>query len=371
MTKAFTATSILIGTIIGAGILGIPYVVMKSGLSIGILNLAIVAFLIIISTLYLGEISLRTKVPHQLSGYAAKYLGNKGKKIMFAAFAFGIYAALLAYLIGEGQSLSLLIFNSPAYSLHMGILFWVFLSFLTYKGLKALEEGESLGVSLIFIMVLAITIFAWNKIDVSNFTYTNWENIFLPFGVILFAFLGFAAIPEIRRTLGNKGRLMKRTILSANLIVLGVYAIFAAVVLGFKGSATPPIATLALGKAFILLGMLTMFTSYLALSIALVDTIRFDFNKSKRKAWLYTIVPALIIYIILSVLGKTNFTKVLGIGGVISGGLTAILILLMVDKAKMKGDRKPEYSMPHAHWFTWLLIAIFILGVVAEIFYSF
>ena len=145
MTKAFTAISILIGTIIGAGILGIPYVVMKSGLSIGLMNLAIVAFLMIISTLYLGEISLRTKTTHQLSGYAAKYLGPRGKKIMFGAFAFGVYAALLAYLIGEGKSLSNLIFGSSAYSLEMGILFWIFLSFLTYRGLKALEEGESLG----------------------------------------------------------------------------------------------------------------------------------------------------------------------------------------------------------------------------------
>jgi amino acid permease len=356
--------------IIGAGILGIPYVIMKTGFAIGIAHIIIIAALMIITTLYLGEIALRTKAKHHLTGYAAKYLGKKGKLAMFIAMSFGIYAALLAYLIGEGESLSHLIFGTPQYALLLGIAFWVFLSALSYYGLKALEEGEIIGVAIILALVISITVYAWNKIDLNNLAYVNYSNIFLPFGVILFAFLGFAAIPEVERILGKDRKLLKRTILLSNLLVLVVYTIFAAIVLGFKGSATPQIATLALGKPFILLGMITMFTSYLALSIALIDTIRFDFRKTKKKAWLYTIFIPLIIYVFLYLIKKTSFVKVLGVGGVISGGLTAILILLMVKSAKKKGDRKPEYSIPYSKILTYVLAAIFIIGAVLEIFYS-
>ena len=367
MTKTFIAICTLIGTVIGAGILGIPYVIMKTGLGIGIAHLILLAIIITITTLYLGEIALRTKANHHLTGYAGLYLGAKGKKLMFIAFAFGIYAALLAYLIGEGESLSHLFLGSAQYSLYFGIAFWAFLSILTYFGLKALEKGESIGVILIFIMIISITVLAWNKIDVSNLTYNNFENLFLPFGVILFAYLGFSSIPEIERILGDNKKPMKKSIITAYILCFVVYAIFAAVVLGYKGVATPQIATLALGKPFILLGMFTMFTSYFVLSIALVDTFRFDYKMKKIKAWLYTISIPLILYLILEFFQIAQFTKVLGIGGVISGGLTAILILLMVKKAKKLGIEKPEYSIPYSKILTYILIAIFVIGAVLEI----
>jgi hypothetical protein len=160
---------------------------------------------------------------------------------------------------------------------------------------------------------------------------------------------------------------MKRTIIYSYSTCFIIYALFAAVVLGLKGLDTPQIATLALGKPFILLGILTMFTSYLAISNALVDTLRFDFKKSKNKAWLITIGVPLILFIILEFTGTAAFTKVLGIGGVISGGLTAILILHMVKIAKEKGDQKPAYTIPYHPLLIKLMILVFITGAVIEV----
>ena len=367
ITKTFTAVSILIGTIIGAGVLGIPYVVMRSGFSIGVFHLILVFIIMTITMLYLGEIGLRTKKNHQLTGYASLYLGKKGKLIMIIAFAFGIYSAMVAYLIGEGESLSHIFFNNASYTLHFGIAFWLFLSFLNYFGMKALESGEKYGISLIIILIISIVIFTWNKIDVSNLTYTNPSNFFIPFGVIVFAYLGFSAVPQLERALNKHKKLTKSSIIIANILVLIIYTIFAAVVLGFKGSSTPEIATIALGKIFIILGMLTIFTSHLALSIALIETLRYDYYINKNKAWLITIIPPLIAFILLEFLNIGSFTKVLGIGGIISGGLEAILILLMVKHAKTKGQRRPEYSIPYHSIIIWILAILFIIGAVFEI----
>ena len=110
MNKKFWATTFtLTGTIIGAGILGLPYVFAKSGFLAGLFWLIVLGAVMIFVNLALGEITLRTKGAHQLSGYAEKYLGKWGKRAMFFAMIFGIYSALLAYLIGEGESLSKLI----------------------------------------------------------------------------------------------------------------------------------------------------------------------------------------------------------------------------------------------------------------------
>ena len=367
MSKTYQAISILIGTIIGAGILGIPFVVMQSGFGIGLINIILIAFVMTFILLYLGEIGLRTKANHHLTGYAELYLGKKGKILMFAAFVFGIYSALIAYLIGEGESFSSLIFNSSQYSLHLGVIFWLLLSALTYFGLKALEDVEELGVSIIIILIVAIIAKYWNKIEIENLSYNNPALFFVPFGVILFAFIGFSAMPEVERILKNEKEKTFRTIILSSVFVTIVYIIFAAIVLGSQGSKTPEISTLALGKPFVLLGILSMFTSYLALSIAMIDTLRFDFKFSRRKAWLLTIVPTLILYLILSFTNLAGFIRVIAIDGIVSGGLAGILILLMIKNAKLRGERKPEYKIPYSRIFIWILILILVAGAVLEI----
>lgn len=367
MSKKFIAIATLIGTIIGAGILGIPYVVMRSGFLLGLANLIIAGLIVLIINLYLGEIGLRTKTNHHLSGYAQLYLGKKGKILMFLAFAFGIYSALIAYIIGESQSLSFLFLGKTSHAIYFGLAFWLALSLLSYRGLKALKKWEKIGVTAVFILILLMIVAFWNKINISNLTYNHFSNFYIPFGVILFAFLGFAAIPEVERILEKKKYLTKKVIISAYILVFIIYTTFTIIVLGSQGSATPPIATLALGKIFVLLGIITMFTSYLALSIALIDSFHLDFNISRKRAWLYTITLPLLIFIFLTLTGQLGFTKILGIGGVISGGLTGTLILLMVRRAKAKGKRRPEYSMPFSRILALIIILILAAATVLEI----
>jgi tyrosine-specific transport protein len=363
----FSALAALLGTIIGAGILGIPFVVMKSGFSIGIIHLAVIGIIMALVMLYLGEIIQRTKSTHQLAGYAQKYLGSKGKKLMFFAVIFGIFSALLAYLIAEGNSLSYLIFNSPNYAFLMGLLFWLALSIIAYFGIDALKKGEAIGMLLVFATIILISIYFTSKIDINNLKYIVSSNFFIPFGVILFAYLGFSALPEISRILSPEKKSLQKIIILAYAIVFIVYAVFTAIVLGYKGAETPEIATIALGKPFILLGMITMFNAYLALSMAMIDTLKLDFNKTKTTAWLYTAAVPMILFGLLQTIGQAAFTKVIGIGGAVSGGIAGILILLMIKKAKARSEIKPSYSIPCPGWLAYILMVIFALGALAEI----
>ena len=153
-SQKLAGVAILVGTTIGAGILGLPYVVMKSGFLIGTINILFVAGLILLLNLYLGEVTLRTKSTHQLPGYAEKYLGKKGKNLMALSLFIGIFSALVAYLIGEGKSLSFLFTGTTDYSLQFGIAFWFFMAFITHYGLKSLKKGEKIGVSAVIILMI-------------------------------------------------------------------------------------------------------------------------------------------------------------------------------------------------------------------------
>ncbi len=367
MVKSLAGIATLLGTIIGAGILGIPYVVMKSGFLLGALNILILAVMMAIICLCIGEITLRTKSDHQLTGYAEKYLGKRGKILMFIIAAFGVISALLAYLVGESESISYLIFNSSTYKLEMGLFFWVLLSILSHKGIKTLKLGEEIGLTLVLIFLISIGIFSLNNISTENLIYNNPKNIFAPFGVVLFSLLSFSAIPALKRILDKNKSSLKGSIIKSYTFVTIIYLLFTAIVLGLKGSNTPQIATLALGKPFILLGMLTMFMAYLSLSNALRDAFTLDFGLSLNKAWFITSIVPLALFIFLQITNNANFIRIMEIGGTICATLATIMIFIIFHKAKYLGDRRPEYQIKLPKIIIFLIVTLFIIGAIANL----
>lgn len=369
--KFFIAVSVLIGTCIGAGVLGIPYVAAQSGFFVALGYIFLIGFLILIVNLYLGEIALRTKGNHQLIGYAKKYIGKKGKHFMEFAIVFGIYAAIVAYLIGIGNSLSFLIFGNGSYGIYFGVVTGLLMAWLLKGGIKSLKKFEKMGVLIILVLLVVIFIIFSGKIEFMNLLTFNKANIFLPFGVILFALMSFSSIPEVKIILKKDEKIFKKVLITGTLVSIIFYALFAFVVLGFSGANTPEIATLALGTIFVVLGIFTMFTSYLAVGTALIDNFKFDERYGENSSWFLVSIVPIGIFVLTQLTDFFSFTRILSIGGVVSGGIMAIMVLLIIKKAKKKGNRKPEYSIPVKWWVMGLLSLIFILGVVREILLDF
>ena len=369
MNKKFWLTAFtLTGTMIGAGILGLPYVFSKSGFLIGMFWILFFGGILIYVKLCMGEVTLRTKGIHQLPGYAKIYLGKNGKRIMFFSMVFGIYSALLAYLIGEGQSLSKLFTGNLDYAIFFAVGFWVIMTLLLREGLKGLKKVEAYGVLAIIFIVVGIFLWFASEIHYENLSYFNKENFFLPLGVTLFALLGFSSIPELRREIKGSEKLLRKAIITGALISIVIYFIFTFSFVGVYGNNISEVATLSSGRFISLLGAFTMLTSYFVLSFVLKDIFVFDLKKSKTISFVFVSVVPLILYLFVSFFKLASFVSVLGIGGVISGGLTGIMILVMSMKAKKKSRLKPSYKMP-LNWITvFVLSLIFIIGCIIEIF---
>ena len=365
--QLINAVTIIVGTCIGAGFLGIPYVAAQSGFWIAMLYLAIFGAIILLINLYFGEIILRTRKNRQMVGYAQKYLGDSGSKIMRTAVFFAIYSALLAYMVGIGESLSYLIFENLEYSLPLGALFGFVMSYLLYHGIKALKKYEKVGVfSILFLILLTVAMYV-NDVNLTNLFTINTTHIFLPIGVILFSLIEFYSLPEVRIILTNHENLLKKAIVIGTLIPIIFYALFTFVVVGIKGSATPEISTFALGNIFVLVGILAMFTSYLSLGTSLVDSYREDLNLSKHKAWFFTAIMPIVAYIILHIIEFVSFINILSIGGVIAGGTMVLLVLIISERSKTLGNRRPEYIEKRNGFVVSVLALVFILGIVIEL----
>ncbi|MCX6748522.1 MAG: hypothetical protein NT076_02870, partial [Candidatus Pacearchaeota archaeon] len=312
-SKFFPALAVLVGTTIGAGFLGIPYVVSKAGFIPGAICLLLIAGIMLCVKLYLGEVILRTNGNHQLVGYSERYLGKKGKVLMFFSMIFGIYSALTAYLIAEGESFSYLFTGSLSYSFFISLAFWIVMAGFSYVGLKALKKYEKIGMIFVLLLIIFIAAFYFPGIRKENLSYLNYKNMFLPFGVILFSFLAFSAMPEVKRLLYGQEKLMKKVIKYGVMIPLVVYFLFLLVIVGNFGLTTSEIATLNLARIFSLLGILTMFTAYFTLSLAIRDMFRFDFKLGRFRGWLLATAVPLILFILFYFFRVASFTQILSI----------------------------------------------------------
>ncbi len=368
----YLALGSLIGAIIGVGIFGIPYVVSRAGFSIGVVYLIILSAIVLLLHLVYGEVVLRTKEKHRLPGYAGKYLGSWAKGLAVFAKSFGLFSALLAYIIVGAKFLGVLLPGFFSNQIIAGLVFWLVLSLGVWRGIKTVAWME-FSMAVFLIALMAVIVF-WGapQIDFANLVSRDLSQVVLPYGVILFALLGTGAVPEIKEILarGRKPKLL-RIIVLGTLFPAFLYFVFTLVVVGVSGDATTQEAIQGLsqflGKNIAVLGalfgILAVSTSFLLWGINLKKTFVYDLKIKKALA------AALVlgIPILLFLFGIRSFVGVIGLAGVVIAVIEGTLILLMFKKAKTLGDRQPEYRLKLPSILLYFLIAIFILGVISQI----
>lgn len=342
--KFWGATFTLTGTIIGAGILGLPYVFSQSGFLYGLFWLIILSAIMLVISLALGEVVQNTKGNHQLAGYAKKYLGKTGQKIVILAMFIEIYAATLAYLIGEAQSLSQIFTGSLNYAILFGIGFWLIMTFLMHEGLKGLKKIETYGVLAVILIVISLFFYLFPQIQSQNLSIVSNQNFFFPIGVILFAFLGFTSIPELKMEIKGEIKNLKKAIIVGSLIPLILYILFTFTFVGTLGKNINPVATLSFGPIVTILGIFTMLTSYFVLSFSLKDMLQYDLNLSRPKVFFWTSIFPLFLFLIVSSLKFIDFATVLSVGGALAATLLGITVLIMNHKAKIKSKNRLKIS---------------------------
>ncbi|MBU4421453.1 hypothetical protein L6259_03910 [Candidatus Parcubacteria bacterium] len=362
----------MVGTIIGVGIFGVPYVLAQSGIIVGLFYFALLGTILTLNHLLFGEMLLRVKGKHHLAGLAGHFGNRSWEYFALLVTTFSFYGALIAYIILGGKFLEIVLtpfFGQGLFIYQM--IFFSFMSFFVLVGVRLVAFSE-LFMSFLLLAVMAVIVgFGIPKINIANFFTFNLNQAFLPYGVILFSLAGAAAIPEMVEIMPREKKKLKSAIIVGTLIPLFLTLIFSLVVVGITGANTVQDAVeglrasvgdwiVYLGAIF---GLFAVATSFLAMALYLREQFWYDLKINKYISWLLACVIPLLIFLF----GTRNFIQVVGFTGAVFSGLEGILIIWIYRLARKKGTREPEYKMRLPFAVLAIMMLVFILGIVYEV----
>ncbi len=350
MSKFLKGIGIIVGLVFGAGIFALPFAIARAGVLWGIIHLLIATSLIVLLLFLYAEVAYHTKGKHRFTGYVDLILGKKTKFFSFLIVIFSYYGTLLIYGVLGGIFLSNFLSVLDVRGLDTENTFVLSLLFFAIGSILVLLELDKIAL-INFYLTIPLVGFVFYLVY-SSFPFVNLANFpltldgfsvsggwFIPYGVWLFSLGGFAAIPEVRDIYTTSSlKSLKKVILISVLLCVFLYCLFIFSILGVSGLNTSPDSFAGvfsiLGPRIILvgsiIGLLAVFTSFLALGIDLRGVYRYDFGLSKILAWFFVIVPPIFLFW----LGLHDFTLILSLVGSVGLGFIGIIIILMARKLR-------------------------------------
>ncbi len=368
----FHAIATLVGTIIGVGMFAVPYVISKAGIVLLFIYLPVLgAVMYFIHKIY-AEIILSTKTKHRIPGYVEKYFSVHGKAFALIIVLVSGYGALLAYIIVGGIFLHQLLNPIIGGSLFFyTTILYIFEIVVVLVGLKLIASVELIMTSLLFLVVGLIAWRGWGYISLDNYVFINWQNIFLPYGLVLFSVSGGSAIPVVCKLLAHKKEDIKSAIAWGTFIPVVIILTFVAVTVGITGINTSPDTLVGLNLIIkdgviifaLIFGVLSIITSFLVVAQATKEVYWWDFKINKNIAWVLACFMPYILYLA----GWHNLTKVVGLTGAVTGGLIGIIIICLLFKVKKRGEQSSVIKNKLNKSLAFILAFLFVLGLIHEI----
>lgn len=367
MLKFLQAVLILSGMIIGVGMFGIPFSFARAGFWLGTAELFILAGVVMVFHLLYGEVVLKTPALHRLPGYVRAHLGRRASYLAWISAFWGISFTLLAYIL-LGSKFLYNIFGGlwpGASELMWAVVITVLGAVITSFSLK--KEALINGVLTVALVGLIIFFSAYfiPRVSRENLSGFHPENIFLPYGILLFALSGGVVIPDVITFLGRDRIATRRAIALGSLVPALLYFLWALSAVGVVGYGVSEETIRSLhsvaGERVVILGsiigFLAAFTSYIVLGASFQALLRLDLGVPRFLSWAIGAAAPFLFY----AAGLQNFIVVIGAVGALAVGFDSALVIAMYHRVA---------GSPRAVSYIWkaLLYLLISGGVLYELF---
>jgi len=361
----FYAYAMLTGTIIGVGFFSLPYITSRAGiLTVGAYFIFLGAISMLIH-LFWAEVAAKTSGHHRLPGLAKTYLGKTWGRMATITAIGSLFGAILAYVI-LGADFSHALLNGHGGTdewLHV-ILYCLFGAILIWRGNKIIAELEVGGMIALALVLVFLVWRASGHLHLENILALKGQvkNFFLPYGVVLFSLWGASAIPDIREVMGQDKKYFNRVIIWSGLTAIAVYFLFIIIILGVSGEAVDPnslgglggILGLEMSRILLTMGIITTFTSYITLTLALNKLLIYDLGMNSTLALVLVAGVPMIFYF----LGINDFIAVISFVGTVFLAIDGIFIVSIYRRVGRLTSLK--------RLGVGTMIVCFILGIIYE-----
>ncbi|MCK9360927.1 hypothetical protein M0Q28_01730 [Patescibacteria group bacterium] len=368
LLRAFLA---MVGTIIGAGVFGLPAAFVRLGFIPATLLFAALTLVVMATHLILAEQLLATRERQRLAGLARRGLGEFAYQVTSITYPLGIIATNYAYLILGGEFLAVLS-RGFGYELPVALLqvvFWLFVACTIMFGLKAMIAVDGWLVPLKMVVLVVAVVLAAPLVDFQQASTATWANWHLPFGVFLFSLSGVSAVGEAVELAGRRRKTALVAVTLGSLVSAFLAWLFGATIFlaagGYPVRDAADIASVfpgALWWVVPLLGFLAVATAYVTTANDLRSTFQFD---QKWKPWMAKAAAMFSPLILLAVLSR-DFLSAIGFIGAILIGINSLAIAALGYKAMFRHRDYVRHVLGTAGCA--LLIGVYTFGIMQQIF---
>ena len=366
------ATAVFVGSMLGAGIFGLPYAFAQAGWGIGALYLVGVGFVLLLLQLLIAEVTIQTPGERRLSSLAGLYLGRWAKVVTTILIFGSVWGAVLAYIILGGGFLYTLfggwLGGDPIW--YAGV-FVAFEALLISFPLRKAAGMEVLIGGVLLCLFVVLILAGLPEIHIVNITSTNATHWFVPYGVVLFALSGLGVSPEMHNIFGERSEHhMPRAILVGFSLVFALYAAFTFVVVGVSGDGVTQNALLGYTMALdplmqvvgSLVGLLTISSILFMMGEQLKDTMIADYEVPPGVAEAVTLGVPFLFFL----LGLRDLVSVIGFVGAVFSALTAVMFIFVYERLRKNVCRHVKcFTVPRA--LTMFIGLVFVAGAIVQI----
>src|SRR3989344_1827230 len=281
--ELFSASSLLAGTILGAGIFSLPFVVGQLGFALGLFYLLAFGAVYAVLHLMFARLIMKEGPGHNFLHLTEKFFSRPLKIFADLVIIGETVFTLLVYLILVPAFVKLVF---PAGDIWIVLAFWSIGSAFIFVKLGWLGWTEFLDV--ICVLAIIAAIFFLGGLHFENIPLFSSSRPAIPFawllplGPFFFALYGRSAITkmiEIHTRAVSAGRefSLKKAVWLGTFVPVGLYIAFTAIVLAFNPNVGPDtISSLSrlsplLSGVLALAGFITLWTSYFMIGLNFKD----------------------------------------------------------------------------------------------------
>jgi tyrosine-specific transport protein len=320
------ASLILSGTIIGAGMFGLPYAFSRVGVSFSALFiLVLAAFLGVLHVAY-GLIALHTPGDHRLPGYARIYLGERSFPAVLCVNTLSLVGGLVVYIALALTFVSHFV-SSPAAAYAIVVATFALPALFGVKAFEGLEWTITLCMVALILVIFGFGA-ARTGVETESERIGQLSDAALLYGVGLFALYGASAIPELKKYFTSVRSVVVIAAVGTALPAF-LYIAFSVGIIGLSGGAPSHDALSAIvGMPWVqgvgaVLGFLAVTTSYWAIATNLTHMLVFDLRIPRTISTGAVLVVPFGLYAAVN----TSFIDIMGFVGSVALSLEALAIV--------------------------------------------